>query len=76
MLTVTLHLTGGDVITLDMTPTQKDRLNRTVNQVRLPVEPLTLQVHGTTVDIPWRSIAYVSSLPQVQAESMALEAAD
>jgi len=73
MLTVTLHLAGGDVVTLDMSQTQKERLNRTVNQIRLPTEPLTLHVHGTTIDIPWRSISYVSSQPALQ---VALQAAD
>lgn len=76
MLTVTLHLSGGDVVTLDMTATQKDRLNRTVNQARLPTDPLTLHVHDTTIEIPWRSISYVSSQPRVQAEPQELEAAD
>ncbi|MFC4639181.1 hypothetical protein [Deinococcus hohokamensis] len=51
-------------------------MNRTVNQLRLPTEPLALQVHGTTIEIPWRSIAYVSSQPRVQPQSMSLEAAD
>ena len=74
MLTVHLHLTGGDTIALEMSPSQKDRLSRTINQSTLPTLPFVAAVNGTTVEIPWRSIAYLTSYPHIQ--HAALEAAD
>ncbi|AHX26489.1 hypothetical protein DEDE109153_03930 [Deinococcus deserti] len=74
MLTVHLHLAGGDTIALEMSPSQKDRLSRTINQEKLPPLPFVAAINGMTVEIPWRSIAYLSSCPQVP--NVALEAAD
>lgn len=76
MLTVKLHLAGGDVIALTMTPSQKNRISRTVNQIQLPATPYTAQVDGMQIEIPWRSIVYLSSAPQLQAPQMHQEAAD
>ncbi|AHX26503.1 DUF2442 domain-containing protein [Deinococcus deserti] len=76
MLSVKLHLAGGDVIALNMTLSQKNRISRTMNQNQLPTTPFTTQVNGLDIEIPWRSIAYLSSGPQVQLAQMQQEAAD
>lgn len=75
MLTVKLHLAGGDIIALDITPSQKDRLSRTINQAQFPTLPFTANVGGVNVEIPWRSISYISSCPQAQSAPMLREAA-
>ncbi|GGK25719.1 hypothetical protein GCM10008955_19320 [Deinococcus malanensis] len=75
MLTVKLHLAGGDIIALDITPSQKDRLSRTINQAHLPTLPFTASIGGVDVEIPWRSISYISSYPQVQVAAVLREAA-
>lgn len=76
MLPVNLHLAGGDVIALKITPSQKNRISRTMNQNQLPTTPFTTQVNGLEIEIPWRSIAYLTSGPQVQLAQMHQEAAD
>ncbi|AHX26490.1 hypothetical protein DEDE109153_04080 [Deinococcus deserti] len=75
MLTVKMHLAGGDIIALNMTPSQKNRLSKTINQAQLPTLPFTANVDGVDVEIPWRSISYISSYPQVQSSPVLREAA-
>lgn len=75
MLAVKLYLAGGDIIALDITPSQKDRLSRTINQTHLPILPFTANIGGVDVEIPWRSIAYISSCPLVQSAPLLREAA-
>lgn len=62
MLTVHLHLCNGDVVPLTLTPSQRDRLNRTLNQTAPAQGPLEVTVNGAELSIPWRSIAYLSTL--------------
>ncbi|WP_216321602.1 hypothetical protein [Deinococcus aestuarii] len=76
MLSVKLHLCNGDVITTTLTPAQKNRLSRTLNQAVLPLTPFTLHAAGAEVEIPWRTIGYISSEPLVRSEVQAQEAAD
>ncbi|WP_034386199.1 hypothetical protein [Deinococcus sp. YIM 77859] len=71
MLTVNLHLCNGDVVTLDMTPTQRDRLSRTLNQAALPTTPFEIAVNGCNLAIPWRSISYLSTRPASPAQPAA-----
>ncbi|WP_102125843.1 hypothetical protein [Deinococcus planocerae] len=74
MLTVKLHLCNGDVITTTLTLAQKNRLSRTLNQAVLPVTPFTLNANGAELEIPWRTIGYLSSEPLVRADLQAQEA--
>ncbi|GBF07735.1 hypothetical protein DAERI_160113 [Deinococcus aerius] len=76
MLTVHLHLCNGDVITIPMTRSQRDRLGRTLNQAVLPVTPFEATVDGADLSIPWRSIAYLSSPAQPKTELLSGQAAD
>ncbi|MBB5235869.1 hypothetical protein [Deinococcus budaensis] len=75
MLTVHLHLCNGDVVPLTLTPSQRDRLNRTLNQATLSQTPLEVTVNGAELTIPWRSIAYLST-PAQSAEQSPEQAAD
>ncbi|UBV44613.1 hypothetical protein LAJ19_17735 (plasmid) [Deinococcus taeanensis] len=73
MLNVTLHLTGGETIALSMTAAQRDRVSRTMNLRELPVEPFIARL----LEIPWRSISYLSSVPVPQGQAQVRsEAAD
>lgn len=78
MLTVKLHLCNGDVISTTLTQAQKSRLSRTLNQAVLPVTPFTVNVGGAELEIPWRTIGYISSEPLVRSglQAQAQEAAD
>lgn len=76
MLTVNLHLCNGDVIAAPMTSSQRDRVSRTLNQAALPVLPLEVVAGGATLLIPWRSIAYLSTLTPDRAGQVAGQAAD
>lgn len=73
MLTVKLHLCNGDVITTTLTLAQKNRLSRTLNQAVLPMTPFTLHSAGAELEIPWRTIGYISSEPVVRSELQARE---
>ncbi|GGK43587.1 hypothetical protein GCM10008955_41680 [Deinococcus malanensis] len=75
MLTVHLHLTNGDTILLEMSLSEKNRFSRTLNQATLPSLPFVAVVNGMTVEIPWRSVGYVSSCPRMQS-TIVQEAAD
>ena len=76
MLTVNLHLCNGDVVTIPATRSQRDRLNRTLNQAVLPAVPFEATVNGADLLIPWRSIAYLSTPAQAQANLAPDQAAD
>lgn len=76
MLTVNLHLCNGDVITLNMTPSQRNRLSRTLNQAVLPPTPFIASAGESELAIPWRSIGYISASPQLNSERQADQAAD
>lgn len=76
MLTVKLHLCNGDVIPVTMTPAQKNRLSRMLNQPSLPATPFTVKTSGAELEIPWRSIGYISTEPRVSSEPQASQAAD
>lgn len=76
MLAVKLHLNNGDVIPLELSRSQKERISRTLNRATLPDSPLTLRVGGLDLDIPWRAIGYLSSAPVMRAGSISAEAAD
>lgn len=76
MLTVNLHLYNGDVVTLELTRSQKDRLNRTLNQASLSTTPLEVTVDGRDLMIPWRSVAYLSTPAQAKADLPPSQAAD
>ncbi|GMA15593.1 hypothetical protein E5F05_20625 [Deinococcus metallilatus] len=78
MLTVNLHLCNGDLVTLQVTPSQRDRLSRTLNQTVLPNTPFEVHVDGRTLMIPWRSIGYLSILTEARPspELQSTEAAD
>ncbi len=78
MLTVNLHLNNGDVITTTMTRSQRDRINRTLNQTILPNAPFEVAVGDADLLIPWRSIGYLSTRtqPQAHSEFQGTEAAD
>ncbi len=58
---VTLHLINGDRVEQTMTPHQRERISRTLNQNPLPTKPFVMEVGGACLDIPWRTIAYLSS---------------
>ncbi|BDP42954.1 hypothetical protein DAETH_29230 [Deinococcus aetherius] len=73
MLTVKLHLCNGDVITTTLTLAQKNRLSRTLNQAVLPATPFILNAGGAELEIPWRTIGYISSEPVVKPEFQAQE---
>ncbi|GGK36030.1 hypothetical protein GCM10008955_32470 [Deinococcus malanensis] len=75
MLTVHVHLNSGDTIVLEMSLSQKNRLSRTINQATLPTLPFVAVVDGRTIEIPWRSIGYLSSCAQMQCQAIQ-EAAD
>lgn len=75
MLTVKLHLCNGDIVPLTLTPSQRDRLNRMLNQASLSLNPLEVTVDGAELLIPWRSIAYLST-PVQAAEQSSTQAAD
>ena len=76
MLSVKLHLNNGDVIPLELSRSQKERISRTLNRVTLPDSPLSLRVNGEDLDIPWRAIGYLSSSPAMRATPVSAEAAD
>lgn len=78
MLTVNLHLNNGDVIITTMTRSQRDRINRTLNQTILPNAPFEVAVADADLLIPWRSIGYLSTRSHTQARSefQGTEAAD
>lgn len=76
MLTVTLYLCNGNILALEMTRSQKDRVSRTLNQASLPVTPFVVQVDGADLEIPWRSIRYLASRPLAASEAPSSEAAD
>lgn len=75
MLTVTLYLCNGNLLALEMTRSQKDRLSRTLNQATLPTTPLSVNIDGADLEIPWRAIRYIASRPRASAPPAA-EAAD
>lgn len=75
MLTVTLYLCNGNVLALEMTRSQKDRVSRTLNQTSLPTTPFTVSVEGADLEIPWRAIRYLASRPLIE-EAASSEAAD
>lgn len=62
MLTVHLHLLNGQVIREDMTRSQKDRLSKTMNLSHPPERPYVAMIAGECVEVPWRSICYLSSV--------------
>lgn len=72
MLTVHLHLSGGDVIELEMSPSEKARVSRTINLERLPTQPFRVVIAGVCVEIPWRSIAYITARPHAQTAELTL----
>lgn len=76
MLNVKLHLCNGEVLTLTLTRSQRDRLSRTLNRVILPDLPFEVTVQGNDLLIPWRSIAYLSTPVPVTAEQPSTQAAD
>ena len=76
MLSVKLHLNNGDVIPLELSRSQKERISRTLNRATLPDSPLTIHVGGLDLDIPWRAIGYLSSSPAMRAEAVSAQAAD
>ncbi|MEW6420787.1 MAG: hypothetical protein AB1511_03525 [Deinococcota bacterium] len=76
MLTLNLHMCNGDVVAIRVTPSQRDRISRTLNQAVLPTTPFEVQVDGGILMIPWRSIGYLSTKAQAEPELRSTEAAD
>jgi len=76
MLNVKLHLCNGDVLTLTLSRSQRDRLSRTLNRTVPPDLPLEVTVQGTDLLIPWRSIAYLSTPVLGMADLSPSQAAD
>lgn len=59
---VTFHLINGHALTVyGLTRHQHERITRTLNRAELPTEPFVTQIEGERVEIPWRSITYVTS---------------
>ncbi|GGK36005.1 hypothetical protein GCM10008955_32450 [Deinococcus malanensis] len=75
MLILHLHLTSGDVIELEVSSSEKNRVSRTLNREQMPTLPFVAVVGGMTVEIPWRSIAFLSSCPVMQPASLTLNSA-